>query len=136
MNVYIIHRLSTFNFLKRDGATATFERQGRPVELLDNYVLDRARLWRLESTPRLRRMGGQLNWQTSSASHWRVRLCDVFSAPGGVLEHDVSFEIVKRHKRASLGRLAELTETVQKHVPDTGDAPGTCATYSKRAVPK
>ncbi len=28
-------------------------------------------------------------------------LCDLFGAQGGVLEHDVSVEVVTRHKRAS-----------------------------------
>src|SRR5690242_5354516 len=31
----------------------------------------------------------------------RVVLCDLFGAQGGVLEHNVSVEVVKRHKRAS-----------------------------------
>ena len=32
----------------------------------------------------------------------RVVLCDLFGAQGGVLEHNVSVEVVMRHKRASL----------------------------------
>jgi AcrR family transcriptional regulator len=45
-------------------------------------------------------------------------LCDLVSAQGGVLEHNVSTEVVKRHKRASLARLATMTELVLHHLPE------------------
>lgn len=51
----------------------------------------------------------------------RVVLCDLFGAQGGVLEHNVSVEVVKRHKRSSLARLAVMTELVCRHVPEVGD---------------
>jgi AcrR family transcriptional regulator len=51
----------------------------------------------------------------------RVVLCDLFGAQGGVLEHNVSVEVVKRHKRSSLARLAVMSETVVRHVPELGD---------------
>ena len=51
----------------------------------------------------------------------RVVLCDLFGAMGGVLEHNVSVEVVKRHKRSSLARLAAMTELVRRHVPELGD---------------
>ena len=51
----------------------------------------------------------------------RVVLCDLFGAQGGVLEHNVSVEVVKRHKRSSLTRLAAMTELVRRHVPELGD---------------
>ena len=51
----------------------------------------------------------------------RVVLCDLFGAQGGVLEHNVSVEVVKRHKRSSLGRLAGMSELVRRHVPELGD---------------
>ncbi|MUK00624.1 TetR family transcriptional regulator [Vibrio cholerae] len=47
-------------------------------------------------------------------------LCDLFGAQGGVLEHNVSTEVVKRHKRSSLTRLATMTELVRRHVPELG----------------
>jgi AcrR family transcriptional regulator len=50
----------------------------------------------------------------------RVVLCDLFGAQGGVLEHNVSVEVVKRHKRSSLARLATMTELVRRHVPELG----------------
>lgn len=55
----------------------------------------------------------------SLAGH--VVLCDLFGAQGGVLEHNVSVEVVKRHKRSSLARLATMSELVRRHVPELGD---------------
>ena len=40
----------------------------------------------------------------------RPILCDLFGAQGGVLEHNISVEVAKRHKRASLGRLEAMTD--------------------------
>ncbi|BBA98618.1 putative transcriptional regulator [Actinacidiphila reveromycinica] len=51
----------------------------------------------------------------------RTVLCDLFGAQGGVLEHNVSVEVVKRHKRSSLARLAAMTALVRRHVPELGD---------------
>ena len=51
----------------------------------------------------------------------RVVLCDLFGAQGGVLEHNVSVEVVKRHKRSSLARLATMSELVRRHLPELGD---------------
>ncbi|MEV0307782.1 TetR family transcriptional regulator [Nonomuraea fuscirosea] len=51
----------------------------------------------------------------------RKVLCDLFGAQGGVLEHNVSVEVVKRHKRASLARLATMTELLRRHLPELGD---------------
>ncbi|GGP00397.1 TetR family transcriptional regulator [Nonomuraea glycinis] len=52
----------------------------------------------------------------------RVVLCDLFGAQGGVLEHNVSVEVVKRHKRSSLARLAAMAELMRRHVPELGDS--------------
>ncbi|MGA9872609.1 MAG: TetR family transcriptional regulator, partial [Rhodococcus sp. (in: high G+C Gram-positive bacteria)] len=51
----------------------------------------------------------------------RVVLCDLFGAQGGVLEHNVSVAVVKRHKRSSISKLADMTEVVQQHLPELGD---------------
>lgn len=51
----------------------------------------------------------------------RAVLCDLFGAQGGVLEHNISVEVAKRHKRSSLARLQTMTELVQHHVPELGD---------------
>ncbi|MEV7805363.1 hypothetical protein AB0O28_20665 [Microbispora sp. NPDC088329] len=51
----------------------------------------------------------------------RVVLCDLFGAQGGVLEHNVSVAVVRRHKRASLGSLATMVHLVRQQVPELGD---------------
>ncbi|MDY7084905.1 MAG: TetR family transcriptional regulator [Actinomycetota bacterium] len=51
----------------------------------------------------------------------RTVLCDLFGAQGGVLEHNVSVEVVKRHKRSSLGRLADMAGLLRRHLPELGD---------------
>jgi AcrR family transcriptional regulator len=51
----------------------------------------------------------------------RVTLCDLFGAQVGVLEHNVSVEVVTRYKRASLDRLATMTALVQEHLPELGE---------------
>lgn len=51
----------------------------------------------------------------------RVVLCDLFGAQGGVLERNVSVEVVKRHKRSSLTRLAAMVDLVRRHLPELGD---------------
>ena len=52
----------------------------------------------------------------------RPVLLDLLAAQGGVLEHNVSVEGVKRHKRASLARLAAVADLLQRHLPELGDA--------------
>jgi AcrR family transcriptional regulator len=51
----------------------------------------------------------------------RVVLCDLFGAQGGVLEHNVSIEVVKQHKRASLARLAATSDLLLVYLPELGD---------------
>src|SRR3954464_664057 len=53
---------------------------------------------------------GQLAEILSRSLAERVVLCDLFGAQGGVLEHNVSVEVVKRHKRSSLARLATMSD--------------------------
>jgi AcrR family transcriptional regulator len=48
-------------------------------------------------------------------------LCDLFGAQGGVLEHNVSVEVVKRHKRSSLAKLADMSELLVRYVPELGE---------------
>jgi AcrR family transcriptional regulator len=48
-------------------------------------------------------------------------MLDLFGAQGGVLEHNVSTEVVRQHKRSSLSRLATMTELVTRHVPELGE---------------
>ncbi|MFD7655324.1 TetR/AcrR family transcriptional regulator [Actinosynnema sp. NPDC059797] len=48
-------------------------------------------------------------------------LCDLYGAQGGVLEHNVSVEVVRRHKRASLRNLAVMAGLVRRCLPEVGD---------------
>ncbi|UCM90454.1 TetR/AcrR family transcriptional regulator [Streptomyces marincola] len=50
----------------------------------------------------------------------RVVLCDLFGAQGGVLEHNVSVEVVARYKRASLERLAAMAGLIRAYLPELG----------------
>jgi AcrR family transcriptional regulator len=51
----------------------------------------------------------------------RPVLCGLFGAQGSVLEHNVSVEVVARHKRESLEILAAMTTLIREHVPELGD---------------
>lgn len=64
---------------------------------------------------------GQLADVLSRSLADRTVLCDLFGSQGGVLEHNVSVEVVTRHKRASLRSLATMTELVLHHMPEIGD---------------
>lgn len=48
-------------------------------------------------------------------------LCDLYGAQGGVLERNVSVEVVRRHKRASLDNLAVMAGLVRRHLPEISD---------------
>ncbi|HVK34928.1 MAG TPA: TetR/AcrR family transcriptional regulator [Microlunatus sp.] len=64
---------------------------------------------------------GQLAEVLSRSLADRVVLCDLFGAQGGVLEHNVSIDVVKRHKRSSLAKLTAMSELVRRHVPELGE---------------
>ncbi|MDR7277409.1 TetR/AcrR family transcriptional regulator [Catenuloplanes atrovinosus] len=51
----------------------------------------------------------------------RMVMCDLFGAQSGVLEHNVSVEVVARYKRASLDRLATMTALIREHLPELGE---------------
>jgi AcrR family transcriptional regulator len=72
-----------------------------------------------DAAPEVR--AGQLAEIMSRSLAGRVVLCDLFGAQGGVLEHNVSVEVVKQHKRSTLVRLAAMTELVRRHLPELGD---------------
>jgi len=72
-----------------------------------------------QASPEVR--AGQLAEILSRSLAERVVLCDLFGAQGGVLEHNVSVEVVKRHKRSSLAKLATMTDLMRSHLPELGD---------------
>ncbi|MEV0406485.1 TetR family transcriptional regulator [Actinoallomurus sp. NPDC050550] len=72
-----------------------------------------------QGTPR--RRGDQIAAAlTRSLAPERV-FCDLLSAQAGVLEHNVSVEIVARYKRATLDNITAMTELVRRHLPELGD---------------
>ena len=52
-----------------------------------------------------------------SLAHRRA-LCDLAGTQGGVLEHNVSVEVVVRHKRATLTRLTGAADLVRRQLPE------------------
>lgn len=51
----------------------------------------------------------------------RRALCDLAGTQGGVLEHNVSVEVVVRHKRVTLARLTAAADLLRRHLPELGD---------------
>jgi AcrR family transcriptional regulator len=47
-------------------------------------------------------------------------LCDLLGAQGGVLEHNVTAEVVARHKRATLAQLTGIADLLRRYVPELG----------------
>lgn len=47
-------------------------------------------------------------------------LCDLVGAQGSVLERNVSAEVVRRHKRAALSRLAATADLFRRYLPELG----------------
>jgi AcrR family transcriptional regulator len=52
-------------------------------------------------------------------------LCDLVNAQAGVLEHNVSVDVVLRHKRSALANLGTVVELLHHHLPELGDSAGT-----------
>ena len=49
-------------------------------------------------------------------------LCDLVGAQGGVLERNVTVEVVTRHKRGALARLTATADLLRRYVPELGAA--------------
>ncbi|WP_250009549.1 TetR/AcrR family transcriptional regulator [Actinoplanes sp. M2I2] len=104
--------------------------ESREAVLLD-LLDDRTTTWLAELEPELARgvdsgrsaveRAEQAAEVISRSLATRTVLCDLFGAQGGVLEHNVSVEVVRRHKRASLGNLAVMAGLVRRHLPELGD---------------
>jgi AcrR family transcriptional regulator len=48
-------------------------------------------------------------------------LCDLANAQAGVLEHNVSVDVVLRHKRSAVTNLGKVVELLHHHLPELGD---------------
>lgn len=123
-----LNELSRRVGLAKSNVLRYFEsREAVLLELLDSFLRD----WLDELTEALTAgieaqaapdvRAGQLAEILSRSLAGRPVLCDLFGAQGGVLEHNVSVEVVKRHKRSSLTRLATMSELVRRHLPEIGD---------------
>jgi AcrR family transcriptional regulator len=73
-----------------------------------------------DAAPEVR--AGQLADVLSRSLAGRVVLCDLFGAQGGVLEHNVSVEVVSRYKRASLEHLTTMAALIREHLPELGES--------------
>ncbi|MDV6260258.1 TetR/AcrR family transcriptional regulator [Rhodococcoides yunnanense] len=81
----------------------------------------------VHATPEIR--ATQLADVLSTSLAKRVVLCDLFGAQGGVLERNISIEVAKRHKRASLAMLTVMADLIRRHLPELGgDAELFCLT--------
>jgi AcrR family transcriptional regulator len=65
--------------------------------------------------------GDQLAAVLSRSLARHTVLCDLMNAQAGVLEHNVSVEVVVHHKRTIMASLADMVELVRRHVPELGD---------------
>jgi AcrR family transcriptional regulator len=99
----------------------------RYFELLDDFLgswletLDEELAAGIDAHASSEKRAAQLAEILSETLASRVVLCDLFGAQGGVLEHNVSVEVVKRHKRSSLARLATMSELMRRHMPELGE---------------
>jgi AcrR family transcriptional regulator len=104
--------------------------ESREAVLLE-LLADALRAWVAEVSdelaagvdPRLpvRERGDQLAAVLSRSLARHTVLCDLVNAQAGVLEYNVSVEIVVRHKRSAAGTLAAMIDLVRHHVPELGD---------------
>lgn len=123
-----LNELSRRVGLAKSNVLRYFEsREAVLLELLDDFLgswlaeleVELAAGIDADAAPEMR--AGQLAEVLSQSLAARVVLCDLFGAQGGVLEHNVSVEVVKQHKRSSLARLAAMTDVVLRHLPELGD---------------
>lgn len=123
-----LNELSRRVGLAKSNVLRYFEsREAVLLELLDDFLerwlaelaaeLDRAIDTRDAPEVRAARLAETLSDSLAD----RPVLCDLFGAQGGVLEHNVSVEVIKKHKRSALGRLTTMTELVRRYLPELGD---------------
>jgi AcrR family transcriptional regulator len=136
VNEITLNELSRRVGLAKSAIVRYFE--SREAVLLD--VLDAAlREWVTEISAQLSRDTGQpgstrergdrLAALVSSSLRQRAVLCDLFSIQPGVLEHNVSAEVLLRYKRSVHHSLGMLVEAVDDYLPELGeDSRSVCMT--------
>jgi AcrR family transcriptional regulator len=103
--------------------------ESREAVLLE--LLDRAfRQWVAQMSDELaagvdprcpaRERGDQIAVVFSRSLTRHTVLCDLVSAQAGVLEHNVSVEVVVHYKRSARDSLLKLVELVRRHLPELG----------------
>lgn len=68
-----------------------------------------------------RERGDQMAAVLSASLARQTVLCDLINAQAGVLEHNVSVEVVVQYKRSAVADLATAAELVRRHIPELGD---------------
>ncbi len=68
-----------------------------------------------------RERGDQVAAVLSASLTRQTMLCDLINAQTNVLEHNVSVEVVLRHKRSAIAYIATASDLVRQHVPELGD---------------
>jgi AcrR family transcriptional regulator len=73
--------------------------------------------------PRLsaRERGDQVAAVLSASLARQSVFCELINAQTGVLEHNVSVEVVVRHKRSAVAGLTTTTDLIRQHLPELGD---------------
>ncbi|MFE5188810.1 TetR family transcriptional regulator [Streptomyces sp. NPDC056628] len=123
-----LNELSRRVGLAKSNVLRYFEsREAVLLELLDDFLgrwiaeLERELAEGIEAHAPAEKRAAQLADILSRSLADRTVLCDLFGAQGGVLERNVSVEVVKRHKRASLAKLEAMTGLLCRHVPELGE---------------
>ena len=103
-------------------------REGVLLELMDSVLRD----WLAELADDLAAgvdvgrplvpRGGQVAAVLARALAGNRVLCDLLGAQGGVLERNVTAEVVARHKRTALAQLAAAADLLRRYVPELGAA--------------
>src|SRR5918996_1596414 len=104
--------------------------ESREAVLLD--VLDAAlHQWVIEISTQLsddssrrgpaRERGDRLAVLLSSSLQHRAVLCDLIAVQPGVLEHNVSAEVLLRYKQSVHHSLGMLTQTIRRYLPELGE---------------
>jgi AcrR family transcriptional regulator len=123
-----LNELSRRVGLAKSNVLRYFEsREAVLLELIDRFVeawlseldgdLDRS----IDSSASPEERAHALAASLSASLANRKVLCDLLGAQGAVLERNVSADVARRHKQASMARLATMTATVRRHVPELGD---------------
>jgi AcrR family transcriptional regulator len=123
-----LNELSRRVGLAKSNVLRYFEsREAVLLELLDMYLAswltelahDLTTIVDAQAAPQVR--AAQLAEILSRSLAERPVLCDLLGGQGGVLERNVSIDVIKRHKYSSLTRLTTMTDLVHRSLPELGD---------------